>query len=416
MKRLPAFLLLLIFLSGACRASGRIPAKVEPEYAAPLSSPTPKLFSTVVPAEYQTTWDDLNASLDEFIASLPGSGGEAPILAAGLSYANGNVGESLLRSEVLSLVGKQLDAFAGLGIGGVVISIPFPLLAADFPRSAEYRQFYEQVGKEVHARGLKLLVESGTVFSGTIYSPLSVDWSQYTRESYLQGRQDQLLTIARDLQPDLLQIANEPTTSAMLTGFQTDPAEYLDFVRSSLQKFDRSGGMLIGAGAGTWEDPAYLEDLMQLAGLDFIDIHTYPIGRDASLLQLVRKAAQEARLSGKRVVISEAGLYKVDSSQLTVLSGRYAEIFSRDTYSFFEPLDEKYIRAVTLLARESGIEFVSFFWSRNLFAYLNYDSLHGLSDLQINQRMNQAAQAALQEGKLSPLGSFLGDWIAGQRK
>ncbi len=411
MKRLSSFILLLGMLALACGRSGQ-PAGIPPPTQEIPATAT--VWDTAVPSEYQAIYDDLNAALDQFAASLPQSGGTPPTFAAELSYANGNVGEALLRPEMLPLVRAQLDALHAMGVKGVVVAIKFPMLEADFPHSAEYLHFFEQVAAEIRQRGMKILVEAGPLFSGTIYSSLSVDWSKYTQASFLAAQENELQTIAARIRPDYLQIANEPSTLAMLTGFQLTPAEYADFVRTSVEKIGHPGGMLLAAGSGTWEDPAYMNDLTGIPGLDCIDIHIYPIGRDGGLLQRAYATAGQARAAGKRVVISEAWLYKIRSSDLATFGGDYATVISRDAFSFFEPLDEKYIQVLTRLARAGGIEFVAFFWTRSFFAYLSYDQAHTLTEAEINRQMNAASVAALQSGATSPLGLFYQEWIAGQ--
>ncbi|MBI4732371.1 MAG: hypothetical protein HY781_09680 [Chloroflexi bacterium] len=404
MKRLAYTALVFILALVACRQS-----------STPTAIPSTD-WPPSIPDEYQSTCNDLNASLDAFIASLPQSGGQPPIFAAELSYANGNIGETLLKPEVLPLVRQQLDALQSMGVQGVVVAVSVPLLQPDYPRSEEYLEFFKQVAEEVHARGMVLLVESGPIFSGTLFSPVSVDWSDYDKASFLQARQDQLVTIANEIKPDHLQIANEPSTMAMLTGFEYSSEEYLDFIETTLEMIDKSTGILLGAGAGTWEDPAYLDGLMEIAGLDFIDIHIYPIGRDGNLLQQASEAARLAHANGKRVTISESWLYKVDSAELGELGGEFEMIYSRDAWSFFEPLDEKFIRALTLMARADEIEFVSFFWTRNFFTYLDYDQYRTLSAPEINRAINQASIAATESGALSPLGKFFKAWISEQSK
>jgi len=225
-----------------------------------------------------------------------------------------------------------------------------------------------------------------------------------------------LQTIANEIKPDYLQIADEPTTIAMLTGLKMSPSEYADFIRTGVAQIGHPGDMVISAGAGTWEDPAYLSGLLNIPGLDCIDIHIYPIGREAALLQRAYDLARSAHLNGKRVAISEAWLYKVSSSELSSLGGNYTTIYSRDAYSFFEPLDEEFIRTLSLMARASRIEFVSFFWTRNFFGYLDYDQVHSMGDQEINRLINQSSSAALQDGALSPLGIFYQNWIASQAK
>lgn len=358
----------------------------------------------------------MDSTLDEFIASQPKTGGQAPVFAAGLSYANGNAGESLLNPEIPALVHKQLDALQAMGVQGVVMAIPVPILEPDFPRSDEFLEFFKQVAEDVYAHNMQLLVECGPIFAGTIFSPARVDWSKYTKASFVQARKNQLQTIATEIKPDILQIANEPSTTTLLTGFDLTPEEFTDFVQSSIDLIDKSSGIQISAGAGTWEDPAYMNGLIQIDKLDTIDIHIYPMGRNAMLLHRAMETAALAVTRGKRVGISEAWLYKVDSDELVEVGGDFEMIYSRDAYSFFEPLDEKFIRALTLMARANEIEWISFFWTRNFFVYLDYETYHTRSDQQINQALNQASFTAIDNGTFSALGDFYKNWIIEQNQ
>jgi hypothetical protein len=159
-----------------------------------------------------------------------------------------------------------------------------------------------------------------------------------------------------------------------------------------------------------------MNDLMNIQGLDCIDIHIYPIGRDGNLLERAFETATKARASGKCAVISEAWLYKVSSSEMTTLSGNFEQVYGRDAFSFWEPLDESFIRAVTRLSQASGVEFASFFWTRYFFAYLDYDQYHNLSPQQINRQATQASILNTQSNTLSPLGNFFRERIAAGSK
>ena len=179
-----------------------------------------------------------------------------------------------------------------------------------------------------------------------------------------------------------------------------------------MQKIGHPNGVKLGAGAGTWDDPAYMNDLMDIQGLDCIDIHIYPLGRDASLLQRAYTTALDARNNGKCAVISEAWLYKVNAEDLTAPGSTLEAISSQDSFSFWESLDEEFVRAVTRLSQASGIEFVSFFWTRMFFTDLDYNQYNSLSFEQLNHQLNQTSLVAMQNGTLSPLGLFFQNWIA----
>jgi len=419
MKRLLSFVLLPAIIGLACaRSNGatsptHVVVTSTPANQSITITPLPATFvSPAAPEQYQSTYTELDTALASFINSLPTSKGEPLNLGAELSYANGNIGEPLLNPSTIGLVQKQLDVLKSMGVREVVVAIKFPLLEPDFPHSADYLQFFKQVSAEIHARGMKLLVEAGPIFSGTIYSSVHVDWSQYNKDTFVADQQNELITIANQVQPDYLQIANEPSTITKLTGIQFTPADYASFIQSSVQKIGHPNGVKLGAGAGTWDDPAYMNDLMDIQGLDCIDIHIYPLGRDASLLQRAYTTALDARNNGKCAVISEAWLYKVSAEDLTAPGSTLEAISSQDSFSFWEPLDEEFIRAVTRLSQASGIEFVSFFWTRMFFTDLDYSQYGSLSFEQLNGQLNQTSLVAMQNGTLSPLGLFFQNWIA----
>lgn len=439
MKRCYAWILtpILIMSSLACGLSGRLatPPPSKPPQPVPTAAaasatgtlaPTSPMVAQAtapskgtmnpapVPAEYQGTYDQINTSLDAGMNTVSGPSGPAPLFATELSYANGNIGEGLLNPSVMDLVRLQLDDLYRMGVRGVVLAIKFPMVEPNFPHSADYLQFFQQVTAEVRKRNMKLLVESGALFSGTAFSPLKVDWSQYpTAEVFRDAEIHQLQTIAAEIRPDYLQIANEPTTTAMLTHFVDTPAEYAAFIQKAVASIPPEPGMLLGAGAGTWEDQAYVTALYGIDGLDFIDLHVYPVGANGGMLSLAADLAKRAHSAGKRVVISEAWLYKTDSSS-AYLASDFTTIIGRDVFSFWEPLDEKFIRDLTAIARSGGIEFLSFFWVREFYAYLDYAHYQNIPLEQINPVINQISVANSKEHLLSPLGVFYQDWIGQQ--
>ena len=104
-----------------------------------------------------------------------------------------------------------------------------------------------------------LFVETSPVFSGTLFSNFTVDYSTYTIESYFQARRKQAVQIAQEIMPDYLSLGNEPSTELQLTEIKFTIDQYLDFINETLQLIDRSIHLKVGAGAGTWEDMEYFE-------------------------------------------------------------------------------------------------------------------------------------------------------------
>jgi hypothetical protein len=236
---------------GAATSEATIAAPTVAQIQSRLAPPTPP----PIPPGYAPLNDLLGTQLGDFEARLNASWDHSQgstVFATDLLYANGNLGEALLTPQMMNLNRTLLDRLQALGVEGVVVAIKFPLLSPSFPRSADYLNFYKEIVLECHERGMRVLVESGAIFSGTPYSTVHVDWSQYTRDSFFQGLEDQLLLIATQVRPDYLTLANEPTTDAALTGFQITPAVWGAFLQDASSKVDRSSGLKVGAGTGTW--------------------------------------------------------------------------------------------------------------------------------------------------------------------
>ena len=376
----------------------------------PGSTPTPEL-TPPIPEEYQVVYNELEAEMAHFEVTLNETWDHSlgqTIMATELAYANGNIGEGLLSANIMNYNRMLLDRLQAMGVKGVVLAIKFPLLKPDFPRSSEYLQFFKNIMVECHQRGMKVLVECGAIFAGTPYSPVKVDWTNYTTETFLQGLEDQLLLIADEIKPDYLTLANEPQTEEALTNLTISPATWGDFIASTLQKIDRSSGLLVGAGTGTWENPNYINELFNMSGLDYIDLHIYPMNSNAIYLDRALNYAIEAHAAGKRVTVSESWLWKATPAELGNFLGDTEKIMNRDVYSFWYPLDERFIQDIINLADATSMDFVSFFWTRNLLSYLDYDSTpHNLTTAEYNRLINQASLANLQKGTLSPLSQYL---------
>jgi hypothetical protein len=144
-----------------------------------------------------------------------------------------------------------------------------------------------------------------------------------------------------------------------------------------------------------------------MPGLDYIDLHIYPMNTNAIYLDRALNYAVEARAAGKRVTVSESWLWKATPAELSNFLGDTEKIMNRDVYSFWYPLDERFIQDVVNLADATNMDFVSFFWTRNFLSYLDYDSTpHDLTTAEYNRLINQASLANLQRGELSPLGRY----------
>jgi hypothetical protein len=403
-------LLMACLLLGACSiVPPQSPLQGPASTPIPTIPPVPatEAPATTVPEEYLSLYEELDTELAHFELNLnqywDGQTGRT-IFATELAFVNGNIGEGLLLPQMRGSNRVLLDRLQEMGIKGVVLSIKYPLLQPDFPRSAEYLSFYKDIAAECRQRNMKVLVETGAIFSGTPYSPVQVDWSAYTPQSFLDGMRGQLLLIAREIKPDYLTLTEEPSTQEALTGLEITPALWTDFVNSTLDGIDRSSGIRIGAGIGSWEDRAYIDSFLGIPEIDYIDLHIYPLGKNGVILDHVLDIARQAHSEGKTTTIGECWLYKAFPEEIAE-PGIEGDIFNRDTFSFWYPLDARFFDNIINLSDAAAMEFVSFFWTRYLFAYLDYSTETGsLSVAETNRLINQAANANVREGILSPLG------------
>jgi hypothetical protein len=375
-----------------------------PEAAPAAASQAP---AATVPTGEIDLYRTLESRLDAIAASLPPPSPSATKFGAELLPANGNAGEALLTPQAMTAVRLYLDSLQRLGVQGVTVQISDPLFAPDFPRSAEYVQFYKTVAAEVRSRGLLLMVETGPVFAGTDYSSVQVGGRWPSNEAYFRDRSAQIVRIAAQIRPDYLSMGNEPQTEQMLTGLRFTLDEYLAFLQDTAAAAPR-GTTRLGAGTGTWEDPAWSRRIIAEVPLDFLDLHLYPLsnGRTDYVQRLV-DLTREARTAGKEVLIGESWLYKLSDAEIQQ-SQAIATLFARDYYDFWAPLDPRFIDVIGRLAAREGVTYISFFWSKYLFAYLPYTpDAPSRPAQELIRASNQAALEAMRQQSLSPSGEAL---------
>jgi hypothetical protein len=387
----------------SCRTKPSVPSP-QPPITQPGTENSPEVHY-VVPSEYRRLYDEISGKLDTFDKNLNSlsNGTENKItFGAELLPANGHQGEKLLTEDNYAGTLVYLDALQSLGIQGVKISINYPLLAPDFPNSNRYLEYYKNLAQELRKRNMKILVAIGNLFSDPSFTDLQVSFSNLTFAEYRQTKRQIAERIIREIHPDYLTLANEPSSEAMTTGLKVTVPQFTETVRYVLNGLNRSG-VLIGAGAGTWNNLDYVKSLATDTNIDYIDIHIYP----ANYLEQALSIADIARASNKRLIIGEAWTYKVHDSELADLGNvaTQADIFGRDVYSFWEPLDSKFLEILVKLASNNGYEFISPFWSKYFFGYLDYETVpNNLTYKQLAQLSNQKAVLNIMSHELTDTG------------
>lgn len=347
-----------------------------------------------VPAEYQDLYALLDQKLTSFDATLEGRWDHSTYsvtFATELLTANGNRGRALLTQQAMAGVKLELDRQRALGIQAVVVAIPFPELYKPFlawngdPGDHPlFVNFFTSVVDEAHKRGMKVAIESAVMFEG-IYSAgsgfnLAGYYPTLTADQFTAGRADVIATIAREIKPDLINVGSEPDTEYTLSGqsFLRTPQGFASMVRTIVERLAVAGltDVPLAAGSGTWmyQAGAYVDALCAIPGLSTIDLHVYPVNLD--FLDRALVLADTARAHGKRVTMLECWLQKERDSELGVIdSAMDPVLFARDAFSFWAPLDQRFLAAMVKYAHAVQLDYFSPFWSRYLFAYLDYDQV-----------------------------------------
>ena len=333
--------------------------------------------TVTVPSSYQSLYDELGAKLAVFEKQILAPEAKSPrptVFSIELTAANANRGETLLMPRARKGVSVNLDAFQALGVTGVTIATSFPILAKDFPRSAEYLEFYKSVVDEVRHRGLKLHLKTGAAFVDPVFghSPAAAYFKKLTPETYVTAKRAMVATILRELKPDYLTVDNEPDTTQKNTGLDYSPDNYIRYVNAVTKGLER-GKTKIAAGAGTWSPLVYFERLAKETDVDCIDLHIYLISRDY-LTGRLAEVSELGKKYHKSLIVGETWLYKVREEELGRVDFSYPAIFGRDIFSFWAPLDARFIGDIGRWSQAHGAECVSFFWAQYLFGYVHYEA------------------------------------------
>lgn len=367
-----------------------------------------------IPQEYQALYSELDLKLrdiDSYI-STRWDGSKYPVaFSTELLVANSNRGEVLLDPKTIQAVSFTLDRFLQLGIKGVSVSCDYPILVPTFPRSSEYLEFYKKVAQEVKKRNMILQIGAQTVFRDTVFSNLPVDYSGLTIDKYKQEKRVMIERIIQDIHPDYLTVENEPQTMQMNTGLNFSVQNVINIVQYILDGLDRKGA-LVGAGAGTWDNLLYIQSLATNTSIDFIDVHIYPIQKDY-VIDKVPRIAAIAKATNKKLILGEAWTYKAAESELGGVMATQPEIFARDVFGFWIPLDQAFLTSMVKLCHYWKFDFASFFWMKFFYAYIDYnDATKKLTPVQLLALEDAAAAKNILSNTLTATGVTYKNLIA----
>jgi fibronectin type 3 domain-containing protein len=357
------------------------------ERAAPIVALTAGCFAAsgqTVPPEYQNLYTTLSAQISSFDSAVHAvwNGSSSPVNhapqleAASSALYTGLLGANYYTNVVL----PQLEELQALGAQGIKVQVSFPILYEPFYGSnpSLYQSmagFYQRLAKDIHARGLKLIVESTAEnqFPGANAADFTAYYQTLLWNQYMAGRAENAVNTAQLMQPDYMSLVTEPDSEAAYTG-QTNAGtvagstQLLQLMLNTLQSAGING-VSLGAGAGTWIGSLaeYIQSFAATS-VQYIDIHVYLLN-DSDMMNAFA-VASTAHAAGKQVAISGLSDFKVADSEVGTLT--LTQTSGRDPFSFWQPLDTAFFQAMSDFSNYEQVLFISPFWSHYFSAYLDY--------------------------------------------
>jgi hypothetical protein len=385
--------------------------------------------SPTVPCGYSNLYATLQTQIAAFDSTVSSqwSGSQPPVaFAAELLLANGNLGKELLAPGAYNNALTDLNRLQSLGVKAVTVDIAFPILLPSFfewngdPADyASFLSFYQQLAIQIHSMGMQMVVKDNTMYPPG-YAPWSCNppvtgmnvagyYSSLTNAQYIYYRYKTVLNIAQLVKPDYISISTEPDTEATITGkpFLNTPSGYASMIGYVLSQLSAAGvtGVVLGAGLGTWEPNAasFISALGALS-LDYIDLHVYPVNfnwfSDAITL------TAQAQSLGKQVGISEAWLQKEANSEFTSTNAlTNCAIWSRGAFSFWAPLDQQFLDAMVKFSYWKQLLFLSPYWTKYFYAYLNYSQVASQTPQQIFTQSDAVSLTAMIDNQFTSTAS-----------
>ncbi len=337
-----------------------------------------------VPAEFRPLYSELSGELgtaEKEVSALPGGGGcalSAPALFPASSYFTQYSAPGTPAWD--GMLG-MLDRLRALGAGGVSVMISFPDLTPEVRDPGPVLRFYEALAAEVRKRGMKLLVEQ-FVYPPSTPAPASrfvagLKRQQDPERTFLDMKKRETELILARIRPDYLSVVTEPETNDRFLGFSIPPADYAAWLRDLLADVSAAGikgGTRIGAGSGIWESPEYVDAFSKVKGLDYIDLHFYPLrlgttDYTAALLAAMDRVKRADPAKG--LVISEAWLYKHGAGEPGGVFD--TEAYGRNAYGFWEPLDARFLSLLELIGRKEGVALITPYFPQYFFYSAGHD-------------------------------------------
>lgn len=377
-----------------------------------LALAIPGVGMAEVPPEEQALFQSVVAQLSAYeahVAELPRR--REPDTRFGLEHpaANGNRMPFALSQTNLEHCAQWLDAIAAMGCSLVKFDVTYPILTEEFHTylrdsappypgydltAEDHRNFYRWIAGQARARGLGIVVEHSTLLPDFAETDASGFFAylaaRHTPEEisdvYSEQRALEAVAIAAAMAPDYFTIADELTTQVNAFGELPDGAPVLDdegwaaYLQNAAGRI--RGAMVspprLGGGVGTWEQGSTFAIFRDSPVLDYVDFHLYPLETpEKNQYEILTGWMNDVQAAGKGTSIGEAWLYKTFPHELGGAVRK--DVFARDVFSFWSPLDCRFLGATKSLSEAFGSEYYCSFWSVYMLASLEYETARDLT-------------------------------------
>lgn len=288
--------------------------------------------------------------------------------------------------------------------------ISFPDLTPAVHDPEPLLHFYERLASELRRRQMKFLIEC------FVYPPVPTSAGKYVmslknlpdpQAAYFKARKQEVKLLLSRLQPDYLTLISEPGTYDHFLGFSISAQDNARWLQELIADLPQKTGhkTLLGAGAGVWEPEEYVQAFAQVKGLDYIDLHFYPLKLHSEdlLAQLLHEIEQvKATDPAKPCLLSETWLYKHGAEEPKGVFNK--EAYGRNAYAFWTPLDIRFLKLMQALGRKEGLTLVAPYFPQYFFVQEAYDPEHPKDWPASLMPEWQRAIEAMQQREHSPLG------------
>jgi hypothetical protein len=366
-----------------------------------------------VPARFSALYSELNESLDRYERLYRfRKGAGCPEIAPNLFMAMSAFGPAAEGSGRWNDLLLTLDAFRNIKAKAVSVMILAPDLTTGDTKSLV--DFYRRLAAEIHSRGLRLYIEH---FNSSPSRKGTRGWSDDPagKQEFLSLMENELRLIYTQIKPDYLSLVTEPgITMVKWTHLSFSPADlacWAGGVAMRLKETGASPNTLLGAGAGTWEPGDFDTAFARQKDIDYIDIHLYPLKLDGEdQIGKLSRIVHDIRAirPDMTVTIGETWLYKHGGNESGGVMDK--EAYYRDNFSFWSPLDMKFLKLLLGIAQKENISVICPYFAQYLFYYYTFGDPETVN-LPLFPASVPAAWSkvagALRENKLSVTGRYL---------